>query len=347
MTGGKEPSGPPALTRPDRFDKSMVMKQKVYVGAKLPGRPEEALKDEHEVTVSNGETASQQEIEEAAPDAQALITLLSHRVDDDLLARCPSLRIVSNYAVGYNNIDVKSATSRGVAVTNTPDVLTETTADLAWALMMSAARRIVEADRFVRKGEFTGWKPSLFLGRDIHEKTLGVIGFGRIGRAVARRAMGFRMRVLYYDPKVTDISLEGGPWVERVELDTLLEKSDFVSIHCPLTPDTRHLIGKDEIAKMKHSAILINSARGPVVDEEALVDALSNGRLAGAGLDVYEDEPETAAGLTELENVVLAPHIGSATQETRRKMARMAVEAVQDILSGKPPRHLVNPEALR
>jgi glyoxylate reductase len=322
------------------------MKTKVFVGAKLPGSPEKCLAEKHELMVSEGETASQQEMEGAAADAEALITLMSHKVDAELLERCPKLKIISNYAVGFNNVDVEAATKRKVVVTNTPDVLTETTADLAWALLMATARRIVEADRFVRAGEFVGWKPKLFLGHDIHEKTLGVVGFGRIGRAVARRAAGFRMRVLYHDPNVSDIVLEGGPWVERVELEKLLEKSDFVSIHCPLTERTRHLIGKEEMERMKDSAILINSARGPVVDEGALVEALDAGKLAGAGLDVYEKEPETHPGLTDLQNVVLAPHIGSGTQETREKMAQMAVQAVEDLLSGKAPRHIVNPEAL-
>jgi glyoxylate reductase len=324
------------------------MTQTIYFGAQLPGRPEAALEGQpqFELIVPSQETVSQQTLAAAAPEADALITLLSHTIDDTLLAKCPRLKIVSNYAVGFNNIDIEAATRRGVVVTNTPDVLTETTADLAWALLMAAARRIPEADRFMRADRFKGWKPSLLLGHDVHEKILGVIGFGRIGQAVARRALGFRMRVLYFDPHVGDISLEGGPWVEEVGLSPLLEKADFISIHCPLNASTRHLIGPQEFKKMKSTAVLINSARGPIIDEAALVEALQQRQIAAAGLDVYEREPVMHPGLAALENVVLAPHIGSGSNETRIEMARMAVAAVADRLAGKRPRHVVNPEVL-
>jgi glyoxylate reductase len=330
------------------------MKKHILFGARLPGDPHKQLSETFTFDLPQERVFSQEELESRAADAHALVTLLSHRVDGPFLDRFPNVEIISNYAVGFNNIDVGEATRRGVIVTNTPDVLTETTADLAWALMMAAARRIVEADGFMREGKFIGWTPWLFLGSDIWGKCLGIIGFGRIGRAVARRAAGFGMRVLYYDPEVDVDGLDsglsggrgGGLRVEKVSLEDLLKESDFISIHCPLVPATRHLIGPDELSCMKSSSFLINTARGPVVDEKALVEALNKGVIAGAGLDVYEKEPETTQGLLELSNVVVAPHIGSGTRETRKKMALMAVNAVFDFFSSRRPENVVNPEAL-
>jgi glyoxylate reductase len=254
------------------------------------------------------------------------------------------LKVIANYAVGFNNIDIKAATERGIAVANTPGVLTETTADLAWALLMAVARRIVESDKFMRSGKFRGWAPMLYLGNDVHNKTLGVLGFGRIGRAVARRASGFNMRVLYSGGKRASEEDERTYNAVFCSLETLLRESDFISLHVPLTESTRHLIGGEQFDMMKESAILINTARGPVVDEKALVWALKERKIAGAGLDVYEQEPGFESELAEMDNVVMVPHIGSASVSTRTKMAMMVASGAIDVLEGRMPAHLVNPE---
>ena len=279
-------------------------------------------------------------------DRHGLICVISEVVDQALLEACPGLRVVSNVAVGYNNVDVAACTKRGVVVTNTPDVLTDTTADFAWTLLMATARRIVEADRYVREGRFRQWEYLLLLGGDIHGKTLGVVGFGRIGRAMARRALGFGMRVLYQDAVAADVATERELRATRVDLSTLLRESDFVTLHTPLIPETRHLINADSLRTMKETAYLINAARGPVVDEAALVSALKEGRIAGAGLDVFEEEPRVHPGLMGLPNVVLAPHIASGSLETRLKMATLAVENCLAVLEGKTPPTPVNPEVL-
>ena len=275
-----------------------------------------------------------------------LICVISEAIDQALLDACPDLRVVSNVAVGYNNVDVAACTRRGVVVTNTPDVLTDTTADFAWALLMATARRVVEADRYVREGRFQQWEYMLLLGGDVHGKTLGVVGFGRIGRAMARRAQGFGMRVLYQDAVAADAVAERELHATRTDLATLLRESDFVSLHTPLIPETRHLINARSLRTMKKTAYLVNAARGPVVDEAALVQALREGWIAGAGIDVFEDEPKVHPGLIGLPNVVLAPHIASASFETRLKMATLAVENCLAVLEGKTPPTPVNPEVL-
>ncbi len=277
-------------------------------------------------------------------DAGALISQLTDRIDRELLTVASGLRVVANVAVGYENIDVDAAHELGIVVTNTPDVLTEATADLTFALLLGAARRIAEADATVRRGEFPAWGLEQELtGSDVFGKTLGIVGMGRIGTAVARRASrGFGMRVLYHNRTRNEVA-ERELGVERVPLARLLAESDFVCVHVPLTDETRHLFGPDGFARMKPTAILINVARGPVVDEVALVHALEQGEIAGAGLDVYEREPEVHPGLLRLhERVVLAPHLGSATRETRRSMAQLAVDNVLAVLSGKPPLTSVN-----
>ena len=266
-----------------------------------------------------------------------LICHILSTVDDELLAAVPTLKVVANVAVGYNNIDVAAARHRGVVVTNTPDVLTETTADFAWALLMAAARRVAEADRFVRSGQWDRWQWDLLWGADIHGKTLGVVGFGRIGRAVARRALGFNMRVLYQDAVPADAAVERDLRASRVDLEALLSESDFVSLHTPFLPETRHLMNARTLRLMKRSAILVNAARGPVVEEAALVRALQEGWIAGAGLDVFEEEPKVHPGLLSLANVVMAPHIGSASLDTRIAMATLAVRNCLAVLDGKPP----------
>jgi glyoxylate reductase len=269
-------------------------------------------------------------------DADGLICHITSAVDDEVLGASPTLRVVANVAVGFNNIDVAAARRRGIVVTNTPDVLTETTADFAWALLMAAARRVVEADQFARSGQWQRWEWQLLWGLDVHGKTLGVAGFGRIGRAVARRAQGFGMRVLYHDAFRAQPDTERDLRAAFVDLPTLLRESDFVSLHTPLLPETRHLIGEAALRSMKPTAILVNAARGPIVDEAALVRALTEGWIAGAGLDVFEDEPTIHPGLLGLRNVVLAPHIASASRDTRSAMATLAVRNCLAVLQGKP-----------
>jgi len=266
-----------------------------------------------------------------------LICHIVSTIDDEVLAAAPTVKVVANVAVGYNNIDVDAARRRGVVVTNTPDVLTETTADFAWALLMASARRVVEADRFVRSGQWDRWLWDLLWGADVYGKTLGIVGFGRIGRAVARRALGFNMRVLYQDAVQADAAAERDLRASRVELETLLRESDFVSLHTPFLPETRHLMNARTLPLMKRSAILVNAARGPVVDEAALVRALQEGWIAGAGLDVFEEEPKVHPGLVPLTNVVLAPHIASASLDTRVAMATLAVRNCLAVLDGKSP----------
>jgi glyoxylate reductase len=269
-------------------------------------------------------------------DKNALICHIISTIDDEVLAAAPGLKAVCNVAVGFNNIDVAACRKRGVVVTNTPDVLTETTADFAWALLMAAARRVVEADRFARSGQWTRWQWDLLWGNDVFGKTLGVIGFGRIGRAVARRALGFNMRVLYHDTVRADAATERELKASYVDRDALLSESDFVSLHTLFIPETRHLLNERTLRLMKKTAILVNAARGPIVDETALVRALKEGWIAGAGLDVFEEEPKVHPGLLSLANVTLAPHIASASLDTRLAMANLAVRNCLAVLEGKP-----------
>ena len=278
-------------------------------------------------------------------DADGLVCLLTDTIDEPLLADAPRLRIVANVAVGYDNIDVAAASRRRIVVTNTPGVLTETTADFTWALLLATARRIAEADAFTRAGKFTEWGLMLLLGGDVHGKTLGILGLGRIGRAVTRRAQGFAMRVLYHDA-VRDLEAERDLGVVYRERDALLREADFVTLHVPLLPETHHYIDERALRLMKPTAYLVNAARGPVIHEAALVRALREGWIAGAGLDVYEEEPRVDPGLLECPNAVLAPHIASASRETRLRMATMAVEDALAVLDGRRPAHPVNPEVL-
>jgi len=269
---------------------------------------------------------------------QGLICQITDTIDDEVLAAAPGLQVVANIAVGYNNIDVAAARRRNVVVTNTPDVLTETTADFAWALLMAAARRVVEADAYARSGQWKRWQWDLLWGLDVHGKTLGVLGFGRIGRAVARRASGFNMRVLYHDSVRADSAVEQELRATYVSKDTLLAESDFLTLHTLLTAESRHLIDEAALRRMKRSAILVNAARGPIVDEAALVRALTERWIAGAGLDVFEEEPKIHPGLAALkEHVVLAPHLASASFDTRIAMATLAVKNCLAVLDGKPP----------
>ena len=287
---------------------------------------------------------TKEEVIAALPGHDALLCLLTNPIDAAVMDAAPGLKVIANMAVGFNNIDLDAATTRHIAVTNTPGVLTDTTADFAWALLMAAARRVAEADRFTRAGKFHGWGPLMLVGGDIAGKTLGIVGFGRIGRAVAERAQGFHMRVLYYDTQPADPDVEHDLNASQVSLGDLLAASDFVTLHVNYTPETHHLIGASELARMKDTAYLVNTSRGAVVDEADLVDALRNHTIAGAGLDVYEDEPTIHPGLLDLENVVLAPHIASASITTRNAMATMAAENIRAVFDGRRPPNLVNPE---
>jgi glyoxylate reductase len=282
-----------------------------------------------------------QDLLRAAAGKQALITLLTERVDDELLdAAGEQLLIVANYAVGFDNIDVAACTRHGVMASNTPDVLTETTADMTWALMLAASRRVAEGDRFLRTGQDWVWGPEMMLGQDVHHKTIGIVGFGRIGQAVARRAMGFDMDVLWYDPPVpAGASLPGR---RCDQLDELLASSDFVSLHVNLSDETRHLMNAERLRQMRRTAVLINAARGPVIDEAALAEALDEGVIFAAGLDVYEREPEVHPRLRANLRVVLAPHLGSATVDTRLAMGSVAISNVLAALRGERPPTLVN-----
>lgn len=315
---------------------------RILVTAKLPGDAAELLRAAHEVDLYGGPLPlPRAELLERVRQADALLCLLSEPIDAEVFDAAPGLKVVANYAVGTNNIDLELARKRGIRVCNTPDVLTETTAELAFALTLAACRRIVEGDSFVRAGHFTGWAPELFLGRDVYGSTVGVIGMGRIGQAYARRAKACGASVLYYNRSRLPGEIEDPLGAELVTIDELLQESDFVSLHCPLTPETRGLLDAERLALMKPTAYLINTARGPVVDEAALVAALREGKLAGAGLDVYEREPELAEGLAQLENVVLAPHTGSATIKTRSRMAKMCAQDILSVLEGNEPKHPV------
>jgi len=308
--------------------------------------PDIAIKmlNEHELEIYEGDIPpSKEEIMEGVRGKDALICLLTDPIDKEVIDASPSLKIIANYAVGYDNIDVEYATKKGIVVTNTPGVLTETVADLTWALILSIARRICEGDEFMRQGKFKGWAPLLMLGGDIYGKTLGIIGAGRIGRAVARRAKGFNMNVIYYSRHRNE-EIEREANAKYADLDELLAKSDFVSLHVPLTEETYHMIGWKELNKMKRTAYLINTARGKCIDEDALYRALKKGVIAGAALDVFENEPSVHEGLKELKNVILTPHIGSASLETRTRMAEIVARNVIAVLDGKRAPNCVNHE---
>lgn len=278
-------------------------------------------------------------------DKDGVMCALTDRIDDKLLARCPKLKVVANIAVGYNNIDLTACTARGVMATNTPGVLDDSTADLAWALMLAAARRVTEVERYVRGGQWKGWRLKQWLGVDVHHATLGVFGMGRIGQAIARRAAGFEMKVLYHNRKRVTAEIERHCNATYATKEDLLRQSDFVVLQVPYSPETHHLIGARELKLMKPTAILLNSTRGGVVDDTALVAALKNGVIRAAGLDVFENEPNLNPGFLELDNVVLVPHVGSSTEATRRAMAMTAAKNLVAALTGGVPPNLLNPQA--
>jgi len=321
-----------------------MAKPSVYVTRQVPQAGIDMLRDVCEVAVWEGELPVPREIlMEKVSDTDGLYCLLTERIDAELLDAAPRLRVVSNMAVGYNNIDVEACTARGIPVGNTPGVLTGTTADCAFALLMAAARRIVEGADYVRAGKWKTWGPMLLMGSDVHGATLGIVGFGRIGQAVARRAQGFAMRVLYHDTYVTEADPALG--ATQVDLDTLLAESDFVSLHVPLTEETYHLIGQEELRQCKPTAVLVNTSRGEVVDADALYQALHEGQIAYAALDVTEPEPLPADHrLLTLPNCIVVPHIASASVATRTKMAVMAAENLLVGLKGERLPNCVNPE---
>lgn len=311
---------------------------RVYVTRRIPEEGLKMLQRLCQVEVWEGDVPPPREVlMEKVEEVDGLVSLLSDRIDGQVLSRARNLKVVANYAVGYDNIDLLEAEKRGVVVTNTPGILTETTADLTWALLLAAGRRIVEADTFTRKGQWKSWGPRLLLGQDIHGSNLGIVGLGRIGAAVARRAQGFAMNVLYYN-RTSRPDYEEELGVQRVELEELLQVSDFVSIHVPLTEDTHHLLGKKELDLMKPSAVLVNTARGEIVDEEALIQSLQEKKLFAAGLDVFAREPiDEDHPLLQMEQVVVLPHIGSASFRTRARMAQVACENLLAVLEGKNP----------
>jgi glyoxylate reductase len=321
----------------------MPERPRVFITRSLPGDALERLAEETDVDLWRSDVPpGALTLRERTHDADGIVCLLTDRIDARLIETAPKLRVISNVAVGYDNVDIAAATARGIPVGNTPGVLTETTADLAWALMLAVARRVVEAERFVRESRWRTWDPNLLLGHDVHGATLGIMGFGKIGRAVARRARGFDMRVLFNGGSGGEDEIDGA---RRVELDELLRESDFVSLHVPLTPETHHMIGEAQLRMMKPSAILINTARGPVIDQKALVRALAEGWIAGAGLDVAEVEPIPAGdALLRAPNAVLLPHIGSASHATRARMSDMAIDNCLAGLRGERLPNCVNPE---
>lgn len=315
---------------------------RVYITRKIPEAGIKMLKEKkYEVDVNPEDRVLAKEelisILKSKP-YDAVLSLLTDKIDAEVLtAAGPQLKIVANYAVGYDNLDLEAGKQRKIFMTNTPEVLTESVAEHTIALLFAIARRIVESDQFMRDGKYTGWAPMMFLGNDLLGKTLGLVGMGRIGGAVARRMCdGFEMKIIYYD-RARSEDLEKKYKMEYADLETLLKNSDFVSIHLPLTPETRHLIGEPQLKMMKKTAYLINTARGPIVDEKALVNALKNGEIRGAALDVYEEEPKMAPGLAELPNTVLTPHTASATEETRSAMAELAAKNIIAVLTGQPP----------
>ena len=321
------------------------MKPKVLVTRKIYERPLQLLREKAEVTLNpEDRSMTPEEIMASLPGKMGVLAMGGDPWTAKLLEAGKDLKIVANNAVGFNNIDLAAATRLKIAATNTPDVLTDTTADLAFALILGVARRIAEADRFVRGGKWTGWTPGLMIGGDVHDKTLGVIGLGRIGSAVARRGQGFNMRIVYYDIRRLDPAIEQQHQLQFLPLRDLIQMSDFVTLHVPLTAETKHLIGAEELSLMKKTSYLINASRGPVVDEKALVEALRSGKIAGAGLDVFEAEPKVTPELLQMENTILVPHIGSATDETREAMAQRAVNNILAVIRGEIPPNILNPE---
>jgi len=324
-----------------------MIRWKVYVTNEIPEPALDMLAEYCDIEVNRtGQVLTKPQLLQKVKNRDAVLSLLTDPIDAEVMDAAKGTKIFANYAVGYNNIDIPSATERGIMVSNTPGVLTDTTAEMTWALLFSVARRVVESDKYTRTGQFQGWGPMLFLGQDIFHKTIGIIGAGRIGLSFAKRAKAFDMTVLYTStsPNPQFEKETGGSYVS---LEMLLQTSDFVSIHTPLLPTTFHLIGEKELKLMKTTAVLINTSRGPIVDELALAKALQSGEIWGAGLDVYEFEPELVEGLKELDNAVLCSHIASATIDTRTKMGTIAVSNILAAMRGELPPNCLNPEVYK
>lgn len=321
---------------------------KIFVTRKIPGDSLEKLDSSgHEVNISDlGRPLTPEELLGGIKGVDAILSLLTDKIDGDVMdAAGPSLKIISNYAVGFDNIDIEAATKRGIIVTNTPsDEVNEAVAEHTWALILALARRVVEADEATRRGSYKGWEPDIFLGTNLIGKTLGIVGMGRIGSMVARRASGYRMKVLY-NKHTPDPQAEQELGVKFADLDELYSQSDFITLHVPLNDETRHMINKDAFAKMKKGTYLVNTARGPVVDERDLINALASAQLAGAGLDVFDNEPNISPELINNQRVITTPHIASATWEARNKMGEQAVSAILDLLSGSKPQNIVDEKA--
>ncbi|MBI5534747.1 MAG: D-glycerate dehydrogenase [Deltaproteobacteria bacterium] len=318
----------------------------IVVSSPMPGRAVGSLSSQGHQVISGDNPAGMGHDALVAclrehPETEAVISLLTDKIDAELLQAGPKLRIVANCAVGIDNLDLAELRARKIVATNTPGVLTDATADLAFALLLDACRRVSEGDRLVRSGGWTGWAPTQLLGMKVSGATLGIIGFGRIGRAVARRASGFGMSVIYYDAHRAPTEAEETLGVKYAPLDEVIRECDVLTLHCPLTPETRGLLSRDRLASMRKGAVVVNTARGPCLDEQALAELLTSGHLAAAGLDVYQREPQIHPALLGLQNVVLAPHIGSADRPTRERMAEMCVEAVTAVLAGRTPNHVV------
>jgi glyoxylate reductase len=318
------------------------MKPKILMTRKILPEAYEYLKEHTEIEVgAEDRKPEKEEVMAKIKDKQGLLSLLTEEIDKEVMDSAPSLKIIANCAVGYDNIDIHHARKKGILVTNTPGVLTDTTADLTWALIFAVARKIPQADKFTRQKKFKGWELDLCLGKEITGKRLGIVGMGRIGKAVALRAQGFKIEILYFDPHRLSSEEEKKYKASFLPLDELLSASDIITIHASLNPQTHHLISKEKIKLMRKEAILINVARGPIVEEEALAEALEKGQIWGAGLDVYENEPEIHEKLFSFDNVVLLPHIGSASYETRLKMSMMAARNLIQGLKGERPDNLV------
>ena len=321
------------------------MQPRVLVTHPLPDAALDMIRDACDMAYDPSEQPlSPIALRQAVADKEGVVCVVTDRIDAEVLAAGPSLRVVANVAVGYDNIDVVAATQRGIVVTNTPGAVTESTADFAWGLLCSVARRIPESDRYIRDGKWREWHLMLMVGYDVYERTLGLVGMGRIGQAVARRARGFGMRILYHTRTRVAPEIEEALGATWVPLPMLLQQADFISLHVPLSPLTTHLIGLDELRMMKPTAYVINTARGAVMDEAALIQALQEGWIAGAALDVFEREPEVPQALKDCDNVVLAPHIGSSSVATRTRMTVMAATNMISVLRGERPPHVVNPE---
>lgn len=325
-----------------------MAQKSVYITRGIPDETIATLREHFDVEVNPDDRAlTRDELLQSVRGRDAVVTLLTDKIDGDVLdAAGPQCRIVANYAVGFNNFDLDAATRRGVVMTNTPGVLDDATATHAWALLLATARRVSESERYVRAGKWQGWSPMAFIGQDVDNKTLGIAGLGRIGSKFARKAAAFDMKLIYTDAQRNE-AFERDTGARFVDKATLLRESDYLSLHLPLLPDTHHYIGAAELAAMKRDAILINAARGPLVDEQALVHALKQKVIWGAGLDVFEDEPTLAPGLAELENVVVVPHIASATRQTRLAMGKIVTDNVIRVLNGDAPLNCINPQVLK